>query len=221
MAEEENYINPSTGISGFINPKQSKKTYGELFKEFTTKKEKPNYAGQYVRIEGNKLVPVKKRTLTPSEYRKVISRVKLMEKPKSIKSFLGLKKRKVPIKDKIKMIRFKNTLEKARIQNQLERLKLQKKVENLRKQGILKQAVIHPIRRPTIYPAYATPEIIGDIDSGFNADINPISNDMWGSEEFLGGERYFDENFYGNEFSNSPFEHLNLIPDKNLSPILW
>lgn len=212
-------INASTGISNFARPKTntSKITQGELFKRYLgqQKKMKPQLTPQQYRVVG---INIRKQDTRLRQAR---------AKQGIVGGFLGLKRRttgKTSIQDRIKVMKYQNMLEKARLRNQIERMKLNKKAQSLQRQGILKQAIAQPMMRRPIYndyPAYSTPEIIGDLDSGFNADINPAKNDMWGDESFFGGENYYDEDYYGNEFDNDPLLHLNLKPRSGVSPLLW
>lgn len=233
MAEdEEPRLNPSTGISNFITPKDSRKTQGELFKEFLARKEKKDYAGQYVRIEGNKLIPVKKRTLTPKEARLVYKKVGKSDTSKKkmgiLGGYLGLKTRKSllkgekgrEIRNRIRIMRLQNAIEKQRFKRQMQLMKLGGKGGYIQRQQILKQVSTMPIRRiQPIYPAYATTEIIGDIESGFNADIGHADKSLWGDEQMY-NEDFYNEDYWGREMDDDVFKQLNIKPN-NGSPLLW
>ena len=153
-----------------------------------------------------------------------IAKSKIKPKPSQLKGiiggYLGVRKSR-PIKDRLKVMRLQNMLDKKRLLNQIEKLKLAKQIETLRKKGILKQIISAPIRMPQqIYPAYATPEIMGDIDSMY-ADIGHADNNLWGEESWFGGENYYTEEYFDKELSLSPWEHLSIYPKQNLSPLLW
>ena len=223
MAEEENRLNPSTGISGFI---KEKKREPEV--SFKGKVVEPVYvAGQPVGFKPIEQKPFGKKqmaALGAKLKKEDITKAKEKLKPSQIKGiiggYLGIRKSR-PIGDKLKVLRLSNMLEKKRLLNQIQKLRLQKQVENLRKKGILKQVISAPIRMPQqIYPAYSTPEIMGDIDSAFNADINGAGNDMWGNEQYH-NEQYYGEEYYGNEFDNDPLMHLAIKIRTGISPLLW
>lgn len=169
------------------------------------------------------LTPEEERLLKPK--RKKEKQVAVKEKPRGILlKRLGLRRREIkarPLRDRLKVMRLQNMLDKKRLQNQIERLKLQRKVELLRKKGMLKQ-VMMPVIRPRLldYPAYATPEIMGDIDSAFFADIGHADGNIWGNEAYY-DEDFYTEDFYGTEFDTDPFFHLQIKPNYRISPLLW
>lgn len=210
MAEEENRLNPSTGISGFIKEKKKENVLSETLKNIDAER----------KAELDK----REKQLDKRESKPIII-TKIKKQPSQLKGiiggYLGIRKSR-PMKEKLKILRLSNMLEKKRLQNQIQKLKLQRQMDALRKKGVLKQVISAPIRMPQqIYPAYSTPEIIGDIDSAFNADINPAGNDMWGSEGYYGGENYYNEDYYSNEFDNDPLMHLAIKIRTGVSPLLW
>lgn len=248
MAEEEPRINPATGISGFVagqKKKQEEKTIlaqvDEMRKKELDKRDKElqqrekklatptgkvkvGYIATKIEkqdIKARKEEEAKQRIISPVKYN-----IKKGFKSDILK-FLGARRKgKRPMQDRLKVLRLQNMLDKKRLQNQIERLKLAKKVELLRKQGKLKQTIQQPIIKPRmpLYPAYATPEVIGDIDSVFNADINGAKNDFWGNEEYY-NEDFYTEDYYGGEFSNypnnDPLYHLAIKIKYGVSPLLW
>ena len=153
-----------------------------------------------------------------------IEKAKIKPVPSQLKGiiggYLGVRKSR-PIKDRLKVLRLQNMLEKKRLLNQIQKFKLQKQIETLRKKGILKQIISAPIRMPQqIYPAYATPEIMGDIDSAFNADIGHSDGNLYGNEQYY-NEQFYGEEYYDKELNLSHWEHLAITPRQGISPLLW
>ena len=234
--DEPPRINPSTGISNFTrkeNGKAGRRMAEKMIaqsekaqeREATLKRlQNEKNIGSYVRLglskEGKTIaIPERKKYLTSKAYGRVVGIVKAKQKskPKTIfGSYLGLKRRGRPVKDQLKVLRLRNMLDKKRLQNQIQRLKLSRQIELLRKKGMLKQAITQPVikRNMLQYPAYATQEIINDIDSMY-ADIGHADESLWGNEQ------YYNEDYYGTEFDNDPFFHLNIKPRDGVSPLWW
>jgi len=126
------------------------------------------------------------------------------------------------VRDQVKVMRLRSMLEKQKLNNLLEKYKLQVKVEQLRRKGKLPMMVNRPTflmpRRP--FNIFENPTINADIDSGFNADMHTNEN-LFGQESFFGGEKFFDEDYFGNEFDTDPFFHLQIKPQRGLSPLWW
>lgn len=121
----------------------------------------------------------------------------------------------------LRILRLQNQLQTQRLQNQINQLKIQRKVSLISTQNQLNKVIATPIRPKILYyPAYSTPEMRNDIDSAFNADINHGDKSLFGTEKYF-DETFYDEDFYGTEFDNDPFFHLQIKPNRNLSPLLW
>jgi len=128
------------------------------------------------------------------------------------------KDRKRRLQDEIKVMRLRNELEKKRLINTIQKLKLQKQVEGLRKKGLLPQPYIpKPIYIPQ--PYFRTEAINQDIYS-MNADIGYADGNLFGDEDYHGGENCFDENFWGNEFDGDMLAKIGIKPKRG-SPLLW
>lgn len=157
-----------------------------------------------------------------------VEKLKKEEKPvgkfKFFRQFVSGKYKKLkPISDRLKVLRFQNRLEKMRLQNQINRLRLTKRIQSMRIKGILPipKTMLPPSPIMPLYPAYATPEVIGDIDSVWKADIG-TGESLFGNEGYFLANDYYDEDFYGTEFDNTPEEHLGLnFRRGSASPLLY
>ena len=216
MAKKKPYFNPSTGISSFV---------GEDEEEFKGKYIEP------VVVAGKPFTwkVVEKKPFTKKEERALKGKVKEQEvketKPVKKQSFLvkaGYVRRAKPMRERLKVLRFSNILERKRLQNEIQRLKLMKKIELMKRTGKLKQIITAPVLRPRrlLYPAYATPEIMGDIDSAFFGDIGHADGNIFGGESYY-DEDFYNEDYYGREWDTDPFFHLQIKPNRNVSPLLW
>ena len=213
--EVEPRLNPSTGISSFIKPKQLVQAQKERNVLSETLKK--------IDEERKAELDVREKALGKMETRSPVKALAKV-KPSFMRRFGFVKRGKEarPLQERLKIMRLGNMLEKKRLQNQIQKMKLQRQVELLRKKGMLKQVIQQPVFRTNtlLYPAYATPEIMGDIDSAFNADMNG-SGDFWGNERYH-NENYYDEDYYGQEFEGTdPFLQLCINIRKNTSPLLW
>ena len=146
-------------------------------------------------------------------------KVKLNQLSLFTKVIGGRLRKKMPIQDKIKIMRLKNSLEKQRLVNALERLRLQKKVQNLRLSGKLPMPAYMKPRMPP-RPVFSSPIINNDIDSMY-ADIGHADGNIFGEEDYYGGENYYPEDFYGTEFNTDPMTQLGIRPRSGVSPLLW
>lgn len=215
MVDESPRLNPSTGISNFVRPekKQSEvlRSLDEMREQMLNEREKA--------VERKEVSNIPKFVYQPSQAIKQTKSVAKVSRFSSL-SFLIPSKTKRSTSDQLKILRFQNKLEKLRLQNQIDRMKIAKKSAQLKGQTIFKQAVGQPINRGLTYPAYADSTQMADIDSAFFADINHAEKSLWGNEQYF-GEQFYNEDFYGTEFNNSPFDHLQLKPQRGVSPLLW
>lgn len=231
MAEEEPRLNAATGISNFIRGDKGAELAegmiegGEKRKaidEAEMRRRQLENVGGYVRLKGGGIyVPEKipKPKVSMKKLKKVVYRKKPAKKKWSGK--LGFIRRTKPIKDRLKVMRLSNMLEKKRLQNQIQKLRLARKMEILKKKGKLQQVVSIPFKRPKLlYPAYATPTEMGDIDSAFYADINHADGNLWGNEAYY-DEDFYTEDWWGKEWDTDPFFHLQIKPQQGVSPLLW
>lgn len=189
-------------------------------------------AQDYVNAVSRKkvLIPISKKAIAATTKMKSLStQTKLPPKNSPFASFLksipkpGARKKKslLGVRDQVKVLKLRNMLEKQKLNNIIEKYKLQAKVEQLRRKGKLPMIVNRPMlmpRRP--FTIFENPTINSDIESAFNADVNTQEN-FFGNESFFGGERYFDEDYFGNEFDNDPNYHLQIKPQRGLSPLWW
>ena len=223
--EEEPRLNPSTGISSFIKPKQlvqaqkERNVLSETLKKIDAER-KAMLDKKEMEIEKLQSKTEQKAYQAGKSEGKISSKVK----PSFMRRFGFVKRGKEarPLQERLKIMRLGNMLEKKRLQNQIQKMKLQRQVDLLKKKGMLKQVIQQPVFKAAtpLYPAYATPEIMGDIDSAFNADMNG-SGDFWGNERYH-NENYYDEDYYGQEFEGTdPFLQLCINIRKNTSPLLW
>ena len=207
----------------------------EAEEEIKKKEEERKNIGKYVRLTGGGKYEVEeklKEKVSMKAIRKKIKEEEIEEKkPVSqlkgiFTGLLGIKKKYKkgevrPMKDELKVLRLQNMLDRKRLQNQIERFKLSRRVDLLRKKGILKQVIAMPIKPiAPLYPAYATPEIAGDIDSSFNADIQHGESSLFGGEQYY-NESFYNEDYFSDEWNLSPWEHLNIAPKRGVSPLLW
>ena len=177
---------------------------------------------------------------------KVITKTKIYKQPKQkltqvgvLKKTLGISSKGIslgyrPIKksvlkkrDQLAIARLRSMLQKKRYENQLEKIRLKLQVEQLKRKG--KLPTITPIQqirflRPEDYIFAGSPEVIGDINSPFVADIGHADGDIFGNENYFGDEEYFGEDFWGTEFNypnNDPFTQLNIRVNRQISPLWW
>lgn len=157
-----------------------------------------------------------KRTIGHSLIRSAISPLPKLKRTGKF----GLRKR-----DQIRVLRLKNMLERKRYDNEIQKMKLKIQIESLRKKGNLPMIlpsvpqIVLPIEH-YVFPN--SPEIYGDVQSVFSADVNPAENDTFGNEDYFGGENYYAEDFWGNEFDDGDvLAHLAIKPRRGVSPLLW
>lgn len=233
MAEEIRY-NPSTDSTVFPDEGIRKKEIEaekrmqslEDFKRQVYEEREKAILKKETALNKRETKPLKIRLIKPKEKQVTYFLGKPLAKREKVSGrgiaggFLGISKR--PIADKLKVMRLSNMLEKKRLQNQIEKFKLQRKVELLKKKGQFQQVLMQPIPRAKLplYPAYATPEIMGDIDSSFYGDFGHADGNLWGNEAYF-DEDFYIEDWFGKEWDISPEEQLGLHIRKGTSPLLW
>jgi hypothetical protein len=233
MAEEDNRLNPATGISDFANKSSKGKAMAEDMinaGERRSLEEQRKYSGRYIEIQPKGGVKIEaRRQLSKEQMMQIAIKAGIVQQKSAVpvkKSFFGrsgFKRTSKPLKDRLKVLRFSNNLERMRLKNQIQRLKLQRTIENLRKKGKLNQVITTPVLRQPLsyYPAYATSEIIGDIDSVFlSPDFGHADGNIWGNEAYY-DEKFYGEDYYGTEFDGDVWAQLHIKPIWGVSPLLW
>lgn len=156
---------------------------------------------------------------------KVVSHGNLFATTRFSKSFgIGRPRKQFTKRDELKILRFRNRIEKEKLRNALDRYKIMHKIELARKQGKLVQPAMSIMQQPMMpqrkYPYFSSPVEQQDLDSGFSADIQHGDASLWGTENYH-EEQFYNENFFLDELSLSPFQHLNIKPVQGVSPLLW
>lgn len=131
-------------------------------------------------------------------------------------------------KEKQKQKKTKITRERLnllKMQNQIERMKLKRELEKLKMKMTPQQQAMMVrrqivIKKPVEERYFDDEPRNSDVKSAFNADIG-YGDNLFGTEDWFGGERYHNENFIGDEFNNSPFVHLQLNVRRGLNPLLY
>jgi len=124
-------------------------------------------------------------------------------------------------------LRSKSIANKSR-QTQL--LKLRIKLQQLRNQNLAQRGLLGPAQsvlsqqmpmpKPQIYPAYATQEVVSDLDDTFNADISHADGNIFGYENYY-DESFYNEQYFHDEWKLTPLQHLSINVNPGVSPLLW